>query len=93
MPWSAPARFVNDMAPDADGAAPVRVKHERDEWDDRVLKRRRLDNPLAVQVQAPAPTTFDVKQEATYDLGGEDLDEASVLVYPDSPGGVRAASC
>jgi hypothetical protein len=86
MPWPEPARLYNDMAPDADGAAPVRVKHERDEWDERVLKRRRLDAPLAVQVQVPAPTTFDVKQEATYELGGEDLDEASVLVYPDSPG-------
>jgi hypothetical protein len=86
MPWSGPARFVDDMAPDADGAAPVHVKHERDVWDDRVFQRRRLDDPLAVQVQAPAPIIFDVKQEATYELGGEDLDEASVLVYPDSPG-------
>jgi hypothetical protein len=86
MPWPEPARLYNDIAPNADGAAPVRVKHERDELDDRVLKRQRLDDALAVQVQAPAPTTFNVKQEATYDLGGEDLDEASVLVYPDSPG-------
>jgi hypothetical protein len=86
MPWPGPARLPNDLATDSDCSAPVRVQHERDEWDKRVLKRRRLDDPLAVQVQAPAPTTFDFKQEATYDLGGEDLDEASVLVYPDSPG-------
>jgi hypothetical protein len=63
MPWLGLVCFANDMGTDADGSAPVCVTHERDEWDERVLKRRRLDDPLAIQVQAPAPATLDVKQK------------------------------